>query len=467
MGLAVARVRPRFMNSVRRIAFFALACACAAAGLAGCGGGDRSPFPDGCGQPSVRQAWAIEVTAAGRVRWRTPLATQGNGAPTSPLAVGAIAVFTQDDVVYGLRLADGNRLWSWASPQLVDGMWRWQGLVVVLEVQRPGLHDKSRLTGLDSSTGRVQWTLRIRDNMTGDVRITADAGLAMVGTDGLLQVVNLADGRVRWRRPLVLPPDPATTDLQRAMAVAPGMVLFAVNGRLTSYDDQTGHVRWTEALMPIHLAEGPGELNLQVHAGLVYLTAVQRRTLERWTPVLLGISALNGRVKWRFVASPQDALDDYAYAPGLVYVTSNSGGSRLYHLDPATGRVRWSVASGPPASVPLATSAGFVTGSRNSLDGTDEISMRSSRTGVSRWAVRLFGQTGTGGLLSVIAAGPLVVVTASSANRAYASGVLIAFRIADGHRAWEITMPTQVPVPLSAVSGGMLVQSATVVYGCA
>ena len=384
----------------------------------------------------------------------------------SPLAVGAVAVFTQDDVVYGLRLADGNRLWSWASPQLVEGMWRWQGLVVVLEVQRPGWHDKSQLTGLDSSTGRVQWTLRIPGNMTGDVRITADGGLAMVGADGVLQVVNLSDGRVRWRRPAVLPPDPATTDMQRAMAVAPGMVLLAVNGRLISYDDQTGQVRWTEALMPIQLAEGSSELNLQVHAGLVYLTAVQRRTLEQWTPVLLGISALNGRVKWRFVASPQDALDAYAYASGLVYVTSNSGGSWLYHLDPATGRMHWRVASGDPASVPLATSAGFVTGSGTSLDGTDEISMRSARTGVSRWTVRLFGQMGGGGL-SVFPAGPLVVVTASSANRPYAPGVLVAFRIADGHRAWEITMPTQVPVPLSAVSGGMLVQSATVVYGCA
>jgi outer membrane protein assembly factor BamB len=245
------------------------------------------------------------------------------------------------------------------------------------------------------------------------------------------------------------------------------MVLLAVNGRLTSYDDRTGQVRWTEALMPIQLAEDSGELDLQVHAGLVYVTAVQRSTLEQWTPVLLGISALNGRVKWRFVASPQDALDTYAYASGLVYVTSNSGGSWLYHRDPATGRVRWRVASGAPASVPLATSVGFVTGSGPSLDGTDEISMRSARTGMSRWAVRIFGQRGVGGLLSVSPAGPLVVVTASSANRPYSPGVLVAFRIANGHRAWEITMPTQVPVPLSAVSGGMLVQSATVVYGCA
>jgi outer membrane protein assembly factor BamB len=199
-----------------------------------------------------------------------------------------------------------------------------------------------------------------------------------------------------------------------------------------------------------------------VYAGLVYLTAVQQRTGDQWIPVLLGISAVNGRLKWRFVASPQEALD--AYTSGLVYATTNSGGAWLYRLDPETGRVRWRVASGYPASVPLATSAGFLTGS--SLHGAEEISMRAAPSGVSRWAVRLFGLMGGGGL-SVFPSGPLVVVTASSANRAYAPDVLAAFRIADGHRAWEITMPTRVPVPLSAVQGGMLVQSATVVYGCA
>src|SRR5580704_13575162 len=134
MGLAVARMRPRCMTSIRRVAFIALACACAAAGFTGCGGGDHAPFPGGCGQPSARRAWAIEVTAAGRARWQTPLAAQRNGfgvgAPMAPLTVGADAVFTQDDVVYGLRLADGRRSWSWASANLVAGMWRRQRLVV-------------------------------------------------------------------------------------------------------------------------------------------------------------------------------------------------------------------------------------------------------------------------------------------------------------------------------------------------
>jgi outer membrane protein assembly factor BamB len=454
---------------MRRVCCIALVCASAAAGLTGCGSGGGVPVSCRCPLPSVRRAWAIEVTTAGRLRWQTPLAAGGNSVkasrPMSPLAVGVVVIFTQDDVVYGLRLADGHRLWSWASPQPVGGMWRWQGLVVVLALQRPGSRVPSRLTGLDASTGQVRWTLHIPGAIPGDLGVTADGGLALVREDGVLQVVDLSGGRVRWARPAGFPPDPATGNTQWAMAVAVGMVLLAVNGRLTSYDDRAGRVRWTEALMPIQLAHGPNELRLQVHADLVYLTAVQQRTAELWTPVLLVISAVNGRLEWRFAARSREVLD--AYAAGLVYTTTNSGGARLYHLDPATGRMRWRVTSGYPAAVPLATSAGFVTGSiLDGLDGMDEIIMRDALTGASRWAVRLFGLMG-GGKLSVLLTGPLVVVTASSANRPYAPDLLVAFSIADGHRVWEITMPMQVPGPLSAVSGGMLVQSATVAYGCA
>jgi hypothetical protein len=379
----------------------------------------------------------------------------------APLAVGAVAVFLQDNVVYGLRLGDGHRAWSWTSPRLVAGMWRWQSLVVVLAEPRPGSRDMSQLTGLDSATGRARWTLRIPGYITDYFGFTADGGLAMVRADGKLQVVDLSGGRVRWARPAGFPADPASGNTQWAMAVANGTLLVAVNGRLTSYDDQTGQVRWTEALMPIALAVGVNELNLQVYAGLIYLTGVQQSTSVQWTPVVLGISAVNGRVQWQFVASPGDALE--AVGTGLVYTTTNSGGAWLYDLDLGTGRVRWRVAPGYPTAVPLASSAGIIIGSR--LVGRDEISMRAAATGVSRWTAGLFGLMG-GGNLFLFRAGPLVVVTASSANRPYAPDLLAAFRIADGERVWQITMPTQVPRPLSAVPGGMLVQSATVVYGC-
>ncbi len=59
--------------------------------------------------------------------------------------------------------------------------------------------------------------------------------------------------------------------------------------------------------------------------------------------MLLGISAADGHVKWRFAPSPPETL--WNYAPGLMSVTSSSGGTWRDELDPATGRVRWQVAS--------------------------------------------------------------------------------------------------------------------------
>jgi len=48
-------------------------------------------------------------------------------------------------------------------------------------------------------------------------------------------------------------------------------------------------------------ARRPG---LEADAGLVYLTGVRQRAASGlWTPVLLGINAVNGQLKWRFTAT--------------------------------------------------------------------------------------------------------------------------------------------------------------------
>jgi len=241
---------------VRRACSVVLACACAAAGLAGCSSGHGPPSPGCCSAPG---AYALDVTTAGRVRWQVPLAGPALGSRLSPLAVGAVAVFAQGDVLYGLRLADGHRVWSRAISQPIAGMWRWQSLVIVLTEGAAG--GRPLLTGLDASTGQARWTQLIAGGVDGSYPI-ADGGLAILGGDGTLEVVDLSSGRVRWTRPVGYP-----TQYPLPMAVAGGAVLFAVNGQLTSYDDRTGQIRWTDALMPILLAPN---LGLQAAAGLVY-----------------------------------------------------------------------------------------------------------------------------------------------------------------------------------------------------
>jgi outer membrane protein assembly factor BamB len=456
------------MMPMRRACSVVLAGAFAVAGLAGCSG--SSPQVSMCGPPATSPpaayGYALDVTTAGRVRWQVPLDAPGSSLQLSPLAVGAVAVFAQADVLYGVRLADGHRLWSRTTSPDIAGMWRWQNLVVVLS--QPGQSTQPGwtglplpvLTGLDASTGRARWTLRIGEGM-GGFYPTADGGLVIGRGWGVLEVVDMSSGQVRWTRSTQpLPGGPAGPE-DASMAAADGAVLIAVNGQLTSYDDRTGQVRWADALMPVQLVSGGVDLGgLQASAGLVYVTGAQQGVGGQSTPVLLGVSAADGRVEWRLVPSPPGSPD--VYASGLMSVTSSSGGPWQDELDPAVGRVRWQVASAYQA---IATPVGIITGS--GPDGTGQISVRDTLTGQTRWTAALTGgwqppDVGPGQVspaLPVFPAGPLLIVPATGPD------LLTARRMSDGHRAWQVTIPDPVAAPPSAAPGGILVYAAPIL-GC-
>jgi len=397
------------------------------------------------------------VTTAGRVRWQVPLGPHppGSGLQVSPLAVGTVAVFAQGDVLYGLRLADWHRLWSRAVSQDIAGMWRWQNLIVVLTQPISSSSPLPVLTGLDASTGQPRWRLPVGGSVHG-LSPTADGGLAMAMAiwsnlrgDGALEVVDLSSGRARWTVPVHSDADPP-------VAVGGGAVLYDANSQLTSYDDRTGQIRWTEALSAL---PGADDVVWQASAGLVYLTGAVGQTGGQGEQVLLGISAADGRVRWWVVVrfantAPPDSLDPYA--PGLISVTTSaySGGTSQDELDPATGRVRWQVVSPYPA---IATPAGIVT-----APGPGQITMHDTLTGQTRWTATLTsgwlplvtGPWQTSTTLPVFPAGPLLVVPAASPDDSH---LLAAFRMSDGHRTWQITIPGPVTAPLSPVPGGILV----------
>jgi outer membrane protein assembly factor BamB len=362
--------------------------------------------------PPPQHTWAIDVSSAGQLRWRTPLPEQEGilGEGTAPVVAGSIAIFSQDDVVYALRLADGHRMWSWSRSQAIQDVFAWQRLVVVYDT---GSRVAS-LTGLDAATGKIRWTRQVDEALPGDMAVTADGGLAMMVPEP--EVVNLSDGRVRWNRPDGVPG-------AAAMAASGVSVLVAGNGRLTSYGDRTGKVRWTEALTPIQLATSPGELGLTADADLVYLTGVERPTASGpRTPVLLGINAVNGQVKWRFTPTP--AVSVKILGPGLVSAESGNGVTWLDDLSPVTGRPRWR---------------------RVLTFGTDQM---------------------------LFAGGKLIGITTTastgSSDRPWAvpQGLLTAIRSADGRRAWQVTLPTVVSFPLLAAPGGLLVYAAAVRLPC-
>jgi outer membrane protein assembly factor BamB len=449
---------------LRRACLVIVACACAVAGLAGCSSGPVGMCANCRIEVIPGRAYALDVMTAGRVRWRVRLGppTPGSGLQASPLAVGAVAVFAQGQVLYGLRLSDGHRLWSRAFSQDIAGMWRWQNLVVVST--QPTDRSQSPppvLTGLDASTGRARWTLPGMGGGGDRFSATADGGLAtVVDQDGVLEleVVDLSSGRVRWTRRV-------DSDAVPPVAVGGGALVFAggadgdANSSLTSYDDRTGQVRWTEAL------SAADEVVWQASAGLVYVTgAVSLGSDGQGEQVLLGISTADGRPRWRAVfrfayTSPPATLDPAA--PGLMSFTTSAypGGTSLDELDPATGRVRWHVVS--PDQAIATTTAGIIV-TAPGPDGTDQISVRDTMTGRTRWTAELTEPLPTdpwqaSPALPVFRTGPLLVVPAASPD---GSELLAAFRMSDGHRAWQITIPGWLAAQLSAMPGGMLVYAA-------
>ncbi len=400
-----------------------------------------TPAGGSCGPPPPRYAWAVDVTTAGQMLWKTPLATRNTffSSTVQPVAVGPVAVFAQDGMVHGLDLADGHPLWSWAGGQSVYGMWRWGALVAVLTDQ---VSNHSRLTGLDAATGAVRWSLRLpARGLLGDQAATADGGLAMVTTTGVLQVVSLADGTIRWRR---------TTGAWPALTAASQMVIFGENGRLTGYDDRTGRPRWTTGGVPAQPA-------IQLAGGLVLVTSNARG--PGITTALTAVVPGTGRIAWRF--DPGEPLTVLSAAAGLT-VAAYVFNRRLYLLDPRTGRLRWQadtfVAQG---TVPLVTQTDVLV-----VEGQQTVRLvdRAAADGRVRWQDTLaeppLGQQ------QVLQAGPLAVLQ-GDAGRPEAPAPLLAYQLTRGRLAWRVDLPTFVQSPPVLGSGQMLVQSADLIYACA
>jgi outer membrane protein assembly factor BamB len=430
-------------------------CAPARSGPGGGTGGARAPLgrpsvapqrsAPGCGRFPPRHAWAVAVTAAGRIAWRTPLATGGTTTigPVTPVLAGPVAVFAQDGIVHGLRIAGGRQLWAWRGGQAVYGMWRWGGLVAVLTDQ---VSAHAAITGLDAATGAVRWVRPLPGSgLLGGQAVTGDGGLAMLRADGVLQVVSLADGRVRWARSVGRWP---------WLAAADGVVLFGMGGRLTGYDARTGQVRWTRAGLP-------GRTQVQVFAGRALVTS--NGSGQDTSTALVAVDPVSGRSEWRF--DPGNAVTALASGPAGLAVASYVPARRLYLLDPRTGRPRWRAATAVALdTVPLVTAAGMVA-VEGGVVGYPAVRLvsRDAATGRQQWA-RPLATSAVGPQPVLQVAGQVIVQGGAGPHRV---APLLAYDLATGRPAWRAGLPAFVQAAPVPASGGLLLQPADPGYGCA
>ncbi len=406
--------------------------------------------------------WAQEVSLTGQVNWQVLLESAPEselGPDVAPVAVGGVAVFAQTAVVHGLRLASGHALWTYTDGQGVYGMWRWQGLVIVLTGWSgggPAVRGETwpgRLTGLDAATGVVRWTLPISGiGPQVYAATTADGGLAVAGMLGRLTVVDMADGAVRWSR--------AAAD-STGLAAATGLVLYGSTGRLTAYNDRTGAPRWTASSMDMNLPQ------MQMAAGLLVVSSE-----FGGTPVTAYAPA-TGRVAWSFETPAAQAGATASWAAvaagtdGVaVGVANPPAPGRLYLLDPATGRVRWQAAT-IVGTGPLLTPAGVVDIEGTAAPGPVKIVDRDAADGRIRWQdtrqqpVSDAGQ----GLEQLEQAGQVALVQSNAA--AGQPVTLSAYSLDDGSPAWQVILPENVEVSPVLVPGqGVLVQPDGPFSGC-
>jgi len=395
-----------------------------------------------CPPPTARHAWAVSVSGTGKVRWQTPLPVRGNtvGSAIAPVIAGPVAVLAQDGTVYGVRLADGRRLWEWPGGQLVYGMWRSGRVVVVLTDQ---VSDHARLTALATATGAVRWTLRLPgQGLYGSQAATADGGLAMTREDGTLQVVNLADGAVRWARRTGTTPVPA---------VAGGLVMAGVNGTVAAFDARTGAPRWV-------VRGVPGQPSLLAAGGLVLVTsAAQGPGLPT---AVTAIAPPAGRVAWRF--DPGSPVTVLAAGPAGLAAATYAAHPGLYLLNPATGRPRWHVnATAGLGQPPVVTGTDVIV-----IEGTSQLRLtdRDAADGRVRWQRPL----GLVEAIGLVLAQPALAVTLTNPGRPAQPSYLAAYRVAGGGPAWRVAMPAYVPGPPSVLPGGagLLVQPADPGQAC-
>ena len=337
--------------------------------------------------------------------------------------------------MYGLRLADGRRLWSWGGGQSDYDLWPWGDLVVVLTDQASA---QARLTGLNAATGRVSWSLRLPgEGLDGNLAATSDGGLAMIRADGVLQVMSLADGRVRWTR--------RTGTASLALVAASGVVAFGRDGRMTGYDDTTGRPRWTVTGLP-------SEPEALLAGDLVLVTSGTSGGRSDPTAMTAIVSA-TGRVAWRFDRGA--ALTVLGAGPaGLVLTSYNP--DRLYLLDPGTGRLRWRAETMAGAALVDAHSVVAVEGRQ-----TLRIADRDAANGRIRWSSAI-SQIGS---QPVLLDGQMAIVQGGPA-RSGQPAPLLAYRLADGRVTWQVGLPTYVPAAPVRVPGGMLLQPADPGYAC-
>jgi outer membrane protein assembly factor BamB len=393
-------------------------------------------FPS-CGPFPPRHAYAAAVGLDGKQRWATPLPiTQaGGGFTLAPVVDGALTYVTAESTVSAIDSANGHVVWQAQAGTIPYNVWRYGSVLAVLTDQ---VSDHATVTAYDAATGAVHWTYVVAGSGMYNVVVqTTGGGVAWIREDGVVQVLDLTTGKLRWSHRV------AKNEMQlqfhgASVTTFRGAVLFAGRGALTSYDEHTGRRRWVRTGLP----EQP---TLAVSDGVAVLTPDGGSGKpER----IVALSLASGKVLWqrRFSTTYQVGLE--ATPAGFLLTGGIYPVFREYLLAPRTGKTIWSA---PAQLLPQPTAAETIVGN-DLLQLTFTYDLyrkytlwdRDLRTGHVRWKVALHGGAARA---TTVAASATQVYLVGQANSRTTKGAVRAYSLANGHALWSLTAPTSLWLP--------------------
>ena len=190
----------------------------------------------------------------------------------------------------------------------------------------------------------------------------------------------------------------------------------------------------------------PPQPEPQLASGLVVMTNGNRVT---------ALSPATGRTLWTVTtASPVDSVTS---GPSGIAVSTEIP-SRLFLIDPKTGRVRWRVAYQGGQAPPLDTGTDLLYqgGKRFSL-----IDLRAANGSV-RWAVR----APVTSFAQILRKGAYAVVVGNVTKPDSPALVTAYPKLSTGKQAWTTKVPTFVEVPAAVAGASLLVQSGDLTNAC-
>jgi outer membrane protein assembly factor BamB len=375
-----------------------------------------------CGSPSGPQAWAEDVSAGGRVLWRTALTTESqvDGYVVQPVTASGIVVFADNTSVYGLRLSDGRLLWRTLIGQTAQNMWTSSSTVTVST--GPTVSGMT-LVSLDLSSGRKRWEYRFsRADEPEALAQTGDGGVATITSEGDLMVRSLDTGHVRWTVP--------RASAYLAPATAGSLVFASDGGQLRGYDAETGSVVWSVGGMP-------PTPQLGLLGGILLVSGSGPHATSEVT----ALAPATGRVLWRL--NPGSPADFTSSGPAGLGMETGTGNQRLALVSQRNGRVQWQAQTTTQDAIFSVITASDVAYAVNGTS-TAQIVDRQASDGAVRWESRPL--TGEASPPSELTGNSVLVVIGTD---------LLAFSLASGAPEWRLTLPGQDPVtaPLVTASG--------------